>query len=177
MPMKKMNTNFFFLLRKTVSLHMMNWTTVNSSVWSDMPTDCQSCKEQSFDDAPAHDLYLIESGVFKASYSFIGDIGILDEFMVGEGGVKGIIITKFPKNATVTVDRDTVLCKSSVDTLRELKKKNLNLHLQKYLSVCYSRVRNTFNSSLFSIKSMIVIQDLQNTYPGQITITGFQRQH
>lgn len=70
----------------------------------------------------ADSLYLIESGVLRATYRFREDTDTIEESMVG-GAVSGELsaLTGLPRNATVTVERQSLLWKLSSDDLARLE--------------------------------------------------------
>lgn len=67
-------------------------------------------------------LYVVESGVLRAVYNFADRTDVLEESMVG-GTLAGELsaLANLPRNATVSVEKDAVLWKLSVDTLRKLE--------------------------------------------------------
>lgn len=67
-------------------------------------------------------LYIIESGVLRASYAFPNRLDSLEESMVG-GTLAGELsaLSNLPRNATVVVEKDAVLWKFSVEELRNLQ--------------------------------------------------------
>jgi sulfate permease, SulP family len=67
-------------------------------------------------------LYLIESGVLRASYKFADHIPPVEESMV-PGTLAGELsaLTSLPRNATVAVERQAVLWKLSTASLRRLE--------------------------------------------------------
>ncbi|KAF7986880.1 hypothetical protein HWV62_12628 [Athelia sp. TMB] len=70
-------------------------------------------------------LYLIESGVLRASYRFAEHTPRIEESMV-PGTLAGELsaLSGLPRNATVTVERQAVLWKLSTDNMRRLEKEN-----------------------------------------------------
>jgi len=73
-------------------------------------------------DQASDGLYLIESGVLKASYKFAEHIPLVEESMV-PGTLAGELsaLTGLSRNATVVVERQAVLWKLSADSLRRLE--------------------------------------------------------
>lgn len=67
-------------------------------------------------------LYLIESGVLRASYDFADHTEGFEESMVG-GTLAGELsaLSDLPRNATVVVERQSVLWKLSIKDLRRLE--------------------------------------------------------
>ncbi|TDL16311.1 sulfate anion transporter [Rickenella mellea] len=67
-------------------------------------------------------LYLIESGVLRASYKFTDHTDGFEESMVG-GTLAGELsaLSGLPRNATCTVERQAVLWKLSIEDLRRLE--------------------------------------------------------
>jgi len=78
------------------------------------------------DDSDA--LYIIESGVLRASYKFADHIPIIEESMVA-GTLAGELsgLSWLERNATVMVERPAVLWKLSRDNLTKLEKENPQL--------------------------------------------------
>ncbi|KAF7986828.1 hypothetical protein HWV62_12524 [Athelia sp. TMB] len=76
-------------------------------------------------DEEADALYLIESGVLRASYRFAEHTPRIEESMV-PGTLAGELsaLSGLPRNATVTVERQAVLWKLSTDNMRRLEKEN-----------------------------------------------------
>ena len=74
-------------------------------------------------DAP-DGLYIIESGVLRASYGFQdrAQSDSLDECMVG-GTLAGELsaLSNLPRNATVTIEKDAILWKLSITALQQLQ--------------------------------------------------------
>lgn len=70
-------------------------------------------------DDPADGLYIIESGVLRASYEFEGSTKSIDESMV-PGTLAGELsaLSGLPRNATAVVEHAAVIWKLSIDNLR-----------------------------------------------------------
>lgn len=77
---------------------------------------------------PSDALYLIESGVLRASYSFLSTAEIQEESMV-PGTVAGELsaVSGMARNATVVVEQDAVLWRLSMDELRRMEVENTGL--------------------------------------------------
>ncbi|KLO11977.1 sulfate anion transporter [Schizopora paradoxa] len=73
-------------------------------------------------------LYVIESGVLRAVYNFADRQDVLEESMVG-GTLAGELsaLANLPRNATVSVEKDAVLWKLSVESLHRLEEEHSNL--------------------------------------------------
>lgn len=73
-------------------------------------------------DDPADGLYIIESGVLRASYKFSDHSESIEESMV-PGTLAGELsaLSNLPRNASVVVERAAVLWKLSVHNLRRLE--------------------------------------------------------
>ncbi|KAJ7302360.1 sulfate transporter family-domain-containing protein [Mycena albidolilacea] len=71
---------------------------------------------------PADGLYIIESGVLRASYKFSDHSEAIEESMV-PGTLAGELsaLSNSPRNASVVVERSAVLWKLSLDSLRRLE--------------------------------------------------------
>ncbi|KAJ7747683.1 sulfate transporter family-domain-containing protein [Mycena maculata] len=71
---------------------------------------------------PADGLYIIESGVLRASYQFSDHSASIDESMV-PGTLAGELsaLSNLPRNASVVVERPAVLWKLSIENLRMLE--------------------------------------------------------
>ncbi|KAJ6558135.1 sulfate transporter family-domain-containing protein [Mycena capillaripes] len=71
---------------------------------------------------PADGLYIIESGVLRASYKFSDHSESIEESMVA-GTLAGELsaLSNLPRNASVVVERSAVLWKLSLDNLRRLE--------------------------------------------------------
>lgn len=67
-------------------------------------------------------LYLIESGVLRASYKFADHVAPVEESMV-PGTLAGELsaLTDLPRNATVVVERQAVVWKLSTASMRRLE--------------------------------------------------------
>lgn len=73
----------------------------------------------------ADGLYLIESGVLRASYKFAEHTPRIEESMV-PGALAGELsaLAGLPRNATVAVERQAVLWKLSTESMRRLENEN-----------------------------------------------------
>ena len=73
-------------------------------------------------DDPSDGLYIIESGVLRASYEFADHTQSIEESMV-PGTLAGELsaLSDLPRNATTVVERPAVLWKLSIDNLRRLQ--------------------------------------------------------
>ncbi len=73
-------------------------------------------------DTPDDGLYVVESGVLRAVYKFADRSDLLEESMVG-GTLAGELsaLANLPRNATVSVEKDAVLWRLSVDSLDRLQ--------------------------------------------------------
>ncbi|KAJ7119614.1 sulfate transporter family-domain-containing protein [Mycena epipterygia] len=73
-------------------------------------------------DDPADGLYIIESGVLRASYKFSDHSQSIEESMV-PGTLAGELsaLSNLPRNASVVVERSAVLWKLSIEDLRRLE--------------------------------------------------------
>lgn len=73
-------------------------------------------------DEDSDGLYLIESGVLRASYKFADHIALVEESMV-PGTLAGELsaLTSLPRNATVVVERQAVLWKLSTASMRRME--------------------------------------------------------
>ena len=73
-------------------------------------------------DDPADGLYIIESGVLRASYRFSHHSERIEESMV-PGTLAGELsaLANLPRNASVVVERPAVLWKLSIENLRRLE--------------------------------------------------------
>ncbi|KAJ6632540.1 sulfate transporter family-domain-containing protein [Mycena sp. CBHHK59/15] len=71
---------------------------------------------------PADGLYIIESGVLRASYQFADHTPTIEESMVG-GTLAGELsaLSNLPRNASVVVERPAVLWKLSIQNLQRLE--------------------------------------------------------
>jgi SulP family sulfate permease len=76
-------------------------------------------------DAPADGLYIIEAGILRAVYRFANQTQSIEESMV-PGTLAGELsaLSGLPRNATVVVERQAVLWKLSVQSLRRLEADN-----------------------------------------------------
>jgi SulP family sulfate permease len=73
-------------------------------------------------DEESDGLYLIESGVLRASYKFADHVPAVEESMVpGTLGGELSALTGLPRNATVVVEREAVLWKLSTANMRRLE--------------------------------------------------------
>jgi sulfate permease, SulP family len=70
-------------------------------------------------------LYVIEAGILRASYCFTGEAPVVEESMV-PGTVAGELsaLSGLPRNATAVVEKQCVLWKLSVDSMRRLEDEN-----------------------------------------------------
>ncbi|KAL5514025.1 hypothetical protein ACEPAG_2786 [Sanghuangporus baumii] len=77
---------------------------------------------------PPDGLYLIESGVLRAMYTFPDRKDTFEESMVG-GTLAGELsaLSNLPRNARVVVEKDAVLWKLSIEKLEELQKQHPKL--------------------------------------------------
>lgn len=66
-------------------------------------------------------LYLIESGVLRASYSFPTATAIEESMVAGTVAGELSAISGMTRNATVIAERDTVLWRLSTDELRRME--------------------------------------------------------
>lgn len=73
----------------------------------------------------ADGLYLIESGVLRASYKFADHTPVIEESMV-PGTLAGELsaLAGLPRNATVVVERQAVLWKLTIANMRQLENDN-----------------------------------------------------
>ncbi|KAF9240839.1 sulfate transporter family-domain-containing protein [Melanogaster broomeanus] len=73
-------------------------------------------------------LYIIQSGVLRASYKFAEHSPVIEESMVS-GTLAGEMsaLSGLPRNATVVVERDAVLWKLSADSMRRLEEEHPHL--------------------------------------------------
>ena len=105
-------------------------------------------------DDPPDGLYLIESGVLRAIYSFPDRKDAFEESMVG-GTLAGELsaLSNLPRNARVVVEKDAVLWKLSMEKLEELQKQHPKLagvfiHLVlKGASAIFQRLQETSDFS------------------------------
>jgi len=72
---------------------------------------------------PSDALYLIQSGVLRASYGFAASCGIEESMVAGTlaGELSGVSGTS--RNATVVVERDAILWRLGTDDLQRLEEK------------------------------------------------------
>lgn len=73
-------------------------------------------------DDPSDGLYIVESGVLRASYQFAHNMQTIEESMV-PGAVAGELsaLSGLPRNATVIVERPAILWKLSSESLLRLE--------------------------------------------------------
>lgn len=73
-------------------------------------------------DDPPNGLYIIESGVLRASYKFAEHTPVIEESMVS-GTLAGELsaLSGLPRNARAVVERDVVLWRLSGESLRKLE--------------------------------------------------------
>lgn len=79
-------------------------------------------------DDPPNGLYIIQSGVLRASYKFAEHTPIIEESMVS-GTLAGELsgLSGLPRNARVVVERDVVLWRLSGESMRRLEEEHAHL--------------------------------------------------
>lgn len=82
------------------------------------------------DDSP-NGLYIIQSGVLRASYKFAEHTAIIEESMVS-GTLAGELsaLSGLPRNARVVVERDAVLWRLSGESMKRLEEEHPHLAQQ-----------------------------------------------
>lgn len=67
-------------------------------------------------------MYLIESGVLRASYSFLDRKDAFEESMVG-GTLAGELsaLSNMPRNSRVVIEKDAILWKLGIDKIEKLE--------------------------------------------------------
>lgn len=98
----------------------------------------------------ADGLYLIESGVLRATYTFADHVpDVVESCVAGTLSGELTALASEPRNATVVAERQSVLWKISIDDLSRLEKErpdDANLFIKlvlksmyEYFVACYSR--------------------------------------
>lgn len=97
------------------------------------------------DDQP-NGLYIIQSGVLRASYKFAEHTPIIEESMVS-GTLAGELsaLSGLPRNARVVVERDVVLWKLGSESMKRLEEEHPHL-AQQFVRLVLKGACSTSNS-------------------------------
>lgn len=123
-------------------------------------------------DDPPNGLYIIESGVLRASYKFAEHTPVIEESMVS-GTLAGELsaLSGLPRNARVVVERDAVLWRLSAESLKKLEEELPHL-AQRFVRLVLKGVSHAFRSILF--EGLMLCNSCQGRYRHTSCCTGHE---